>query len=137
MLLAHTHPALDIASRDAAVKGLVDLFGTAAQASLNQLTQQGVLKTTPPVPGGVGYGFFYTDPGFKTAWGHGTSLAFDIVCPTPPGGNVNTWLYLTATNRSGKGVEAFISYNGQNDTHFKVFDWHEVRTGKRIFHSLA
>jgi hypothetical protein len=119
LLLAQTHPALDIASRDAAVKSLVDQLGSASQGALTQLAH----KTTAPVPGGVGYGFFYNDPAFKTAWGNGTSMAFDIVCPTPPGGNVNTFLYLTATNRSGKGVEAFMSYNGQNDTHFKVFDW--------------
>jgi hypothetical protein len=50
-------------------------------------------------------------------------MAFDIVCPTPPGGNVNTWLYLTATNRSGLGVEAFVAYNGQGSVAFEVFDW--------------
>jgi hypothetical protein len=36
---------------------------------------------------------------------------------------VNTWLYLTAMNRAAKGLEAFISYNDQSDTRFKVFDW--------------
>ena len=36
---------------------------------------------------------------------------------------MNTFLYLTAMNRSAKGVEAFVSYNGQNQTFFKVFDW--------------
>jgi hypothetical protein len=41
----------------------------------------------------------------------------------PPGGNVNTWLYLTATNRSGLGVEALVSYDGQNTPHFRVYDW--------------
>jgi hypothetical protein len=55
---------------------------------------------TQPRPGGVGEGFFYT-PDFKTSWGLGTSFSCDFVCPVPPGGNVNTWLYLTATNRSG------------------------------------
>jgi len=41
----------------------------------------------------------------------------------PPGGNVNTWLYITATNRSGLGVEAFVSYYGQDTPHFRVYDW--------------
>ncbi len=111
MLLAHTHPHLDLQSRDLAVKSVARALGSGAMKLLGQ-----------PIPGGVGYGVFYTS-GFKTAWGHGTSFAFDIVCPTPPGGNVNTWLYLTATNRSGLGVEAFVAYNGQSSVAFEVFDW--------------
>src|SRR4051794_41758362 len=71
-----------------------------------------------PRPGGVGEGFFYT-PDFKTSWGLGTSISGDFVCPALPGGNVNTWLYLTATNRSGLGVEAFVSYDSQDTPHFR------------------
>ena len=111
LLLAHTHPHFDLQTRDLAVKSVVQALGSGAAKLLGQ-----------PIPGGVGYGVFYNS-GFKTAWGHGTSFAFDIVCPTPPGGNVNTWLYLTATNRSGLGVEAFVAYNGQNSAAFEVFDW--------------
>jgi hypothetical protein len=122
LLLAHTHPAFDFAARDLAVNSLVDRLGTHAQETLSQLKQQSLQEATAPAPGGVGYGFFY-DSAFKAGWGRGTALAFDIVCPTPPGGNVNTYLYLTATNRSGMGVEAFIFYNGQSDTHFRIFDW--------------
>ena len=77
---------------------------------------------TRPVPGGVGYGAFYKDA-FKTAFQTGTSISWKIVCSTPPGGNVSDWLYLTATNRSSLGVEAFVSYHGQNETTFNVFDW--------------
>jgi hypothetical protein len=111
LLLAHTHPHFDLQTRDLAVKSIAQTLGSGASKLLGQ-----------PTPGGVGYGAFYTS-GFKTAWGHGTSMAFDIVCPTPPGGNVNTWLYLTATNRSGLGVEAFVAYNGQGSVAFEVFDW--------------
>lgn len=111
LLVAHTHPHLDLQVRDLAVKSVEQKLGFGAR----QFPRQ-------PVPGGVGYGFFYT-AGYKTAWGRGTSFAFDIVCPTPPGGNVNTWLYLTATNRSGLGVEAFVAYNGQGNAAFEVFDW--------------
>lgn len=111
LLLAHTHPHFDLHSRDLAVKSVVQALGSGASKLLGQ-----------PIPGGVGYGVFYSS-GFKTAWGHGTSFAFDIVCPTPPGGNVNTWLYLTATNRSGLGIEAFVAYNGQTTVSFEVFDW--------------
>jgi hypothetical protein len=112
--VAHTHPGITIEARDLAVAQLTDRLGSKAKAFEDMLSQ--------PTPGGVGYGFFYT-PAYKTAWGHGTSFSCDFVCPTPPGGNVNTWLYLTATNRSGMGVEAFVAYNGQGTPHFRVFDW--------------
>ncbi len=79
-------------------------------------------KNGAPVPGGVGYGAFYTST-FRTDFVTGTRISMDIIAPTTPGGNVNTWLYLTATNRAQKGVEAFILYNGQNNMTFKVFDW--------------
>ena len=75
-----------------------------------------------PTAGGTGNGMFYSDS-FKGDWAAGTAIYWEIICPDPPGGNVNTFLYLTATNRSGKGVEAFVSYNGQDETYFKVFDW--------------
>jgi hypothetical protein len=120
--IAHTQPTLDLAARELAVKSVTNRLGSGASHAFAQLIARGSILSGPPVPGGVGYGGFY-NPAFKTGWGHGTSLAFDIVCPTPPGGNVNTWLYLTATNRATLGVEAFISYNGQSDTHFRVFDW--------------
>jgi hypothetical protein len=109
--MALTHPALDLAGRDEAISQLVDVLGVPAERP------HGL-----PTPGGVGYGFFYTSP-FKTAWGQGTSLICDYVCPSPPGGNVNTFLYLTASNRSGEGVEALVAYNGQATPHFRVFDW--------------
>jgi hypothetical protein len=111
LLIAHTHPAFDIAARDHAVADLVDRLGREAAEMVTQ-----------PRPGGVGEGFFYTSA-YKTNWGRGTSFSCDFVCPVPPGGNVNTWLYLTATNRSGLGVEAFVAYNGQGTPHFRVFDW--------------
>jgi hypothetical protein len=61
----------------------------------------------PPPPGGVGYGIFYR-PDYKVVWDTGSAIESYIVCPTTPGGNVNTWLYLTATNRTGRGVEAWV-----------------------------
>ena len=76
----------------------------------------------PPPPGGVGYGFFY-NPSYKVAWETGSALELSVVCPTVPGGNVNDWLYLTATNRTGKGVEALVSYHAQDELSFQVYDW--------------
>jgi hypothetical protein len=111
--IAHTHPGFDIAGRDRAVAQLAAALGVETEPQT---------YFTQPVPGGVGYGMFYNSA-FKTGWGHGTSFTYDIVCPTAPGGNVNTWLYLTATNRSSMGVEAFVAYNGQTTPHFHVFDW--------------
>jgi hypothetical protein len=111
LLIAQTHPSLDIAARNQAVASLIARLG-----------QEAPEVVTQPRPGGVGEGFFYT-PDFKMSWGLGTSFSCDFVCPVPPGGNVNTWLYLTATNRSGLGVEAFVSYDGQDTPHFRVFDW--------------
>ena len=58
---------------------------------------------------------FYTSA-FRSAFARGTSLYYEIVCPTQPGGNVNTWLYLTGMNRAQRGVEAFVSYQGQKTT---------------------
>lgn len=106
-----THPAFDIVARGALVSQLVDRLARTEKD----------LATTPP-PGGVGYGLFY-NAGFKTGFSKGTSFYYEIVCPDPPGGNVNTFLYLTGTNRAALGVEAFVSYVGQNQTAFRVFDW--------------
>ena len=111
LLIASTHPRFDIAARDRAVASLLDRLG-----------EEAVEMVTEPRPGGVGEGFFY-DQDFKTSWGLGTSFSCDFVCPVPPGGNVNTWLYLTATNRSGLGVEAFVAYDGQDTPYFRVYDW--------------
>ena len=109
--MARTQPTLSLAAREAVVANLTRGLKDGAAA-----------KLTEPIPGGVGYGMFYNGA-FKANWATGTAIYWEIICPTPPGGNVNTFLYLTATNRSGKGVEAFISYNGQNEVFFKVFDW--------------
>jgi len=116
LFIAQTHPGLDISARNHAVASLAGRLG-----------QETSEVATQPRPGGVGEGFFYT-PDFKTSWGLGTSFSCDFVCPMPPGGNVDTWLYLTATNRSGLGVEAFVSYDGQGTPHFRVFDWARTDT---------
>lgn len=111
MHLIETHPTLHIAERDAIIAEFM--------AGFKILLPE---KYSGPIPGGVGYGIFY-NPAFKTSFATGTAIYYEIICPNPPGGNVSTYLYLTATNRAAKGVEAFISYNGQNQTYFKVFDW--------------
>jgi hypothetical protein len=115
LTMLRTHPRISEEERAQGEATLARTFGRKALEALDK-------KKTEPVPGGVGYGMFYTST-FRTAFARGTSFYYEIVCPTRPGGNVNTWLYLTATNRAQKGVEAFVAYRGQNDTRFKVFDW--------------
>jgi hypothetical protein len=118
LTMLRTYPGLTQRERAEGEAMLVRVFGTKAK------------KKTPPIPGGVGYGMFYTDE-FRTAFARGTSFSYEIVCPNPPGGNIDTSLYLTATNRAHKGVEAFVAYQGQNDTRFKVFDWARHRPRSR------
>jgi hypothetical protein len=114
--LVRTHPALLAADRPGVLASLSNTLGYA----LPELPELG-----GPVPGGVGYGVFY-ETTFKSGFAQGTSLYFDIVCPTQPGGNVNRSLYLTAMNRAGRGIEAFVSYFAQNEPRFKVFDWARI-----------
>lgn len=81
------------------------------------------VEDTPPIPGGVGYGMFYSQP-FLVAFTEGTSLYWEIVCPDDPGGNVTGYLYLTSMNRASLGVEALVKYLGrQNPPSFIVYDW--------------
>jgi hypothetical protein len=77
-----THPRLDRHQRGAAFAELVQRVGYEPVATAEA-------RDGAPVPGGVGYGFFYEDP-FKGGFAQGTSLYWEIVCPNPPGGNVNT-----------------------------------------------
>jgi hypothetical protein len=112
--LAHTHPAHDLAERAQVLHDLAQALGPAALDT--------PADDDPPVPGGVGYGFFYNQ-GFQTAFDLGTALTWDIICPDAPGGNVTDWLYVTAMNRAALGVEAFVSYHGQDEPRFKIFDW--------------
>jgi hypothetical protein len=113
--MIRTHPGLRRSGRAQAYAALAERVGHEVAAAAED-------RDTAPVPGGVGYGLFYTTA-FKSAFDGGTSMYFEIACPTPPGGNVNTWLYLTGMNRAGLGIEAFVSYFAQDEAHFKVFDW--------------
>lgn len=124
--MLRTHPGLSDADRAEAETLMARALNLDSREALERRVSppagKKALKKTPPVPGGVGYGMFYTNA-FRTSFARGTSFYYEIVCPHQPGGNVNTWLYLTAMNRAQRGVEAFVSYQGQNDTRFKVFDW--------------
>ena len=109
--LLRTHPAFHPADRKLAV----DAFQAVMPAALKALADQ-------PVPGGVGYGMFY-NAAFKASYATGSAITWEIICPPAPGGNVNDFLYITATNRTAKGVEAFVAYHGQENFSFEIFDW--------------
>ncbi|MFD6878345.1 hypothetical protein ACFYM0_36735 [Streptomyces sp. NPDC006487] len=108
--MVRTHPTLDLDERGATVSAMAEQLG------LDALAEQ------QPVPGGVGYGFYYYDA-FKRAFSTGTSLGWDIICPNTPGGNVNNFLYVTAMNRAVLGLEAYVHYYAQTAPRFKVYDW--------------
>ncbi|TAH37354.1 MAG: hypothetical protein EYC70_10305 [Planctomycetota bacterium] len=128
-------PADDLATLDPAAQEQLDrLFAASivrraqgravpptASARLQSLAQRAGAAVVPPPPGGVGYGFFFTEGTLN--WSSSTASYQSMIAPRTPGGDVNTWLYNTTTNRSNLGVEAFISYFAQQDFHFKVFDW--------------
>ncbi len=109
--MALTHPILSALQRSRAIVEFDGMLPLVA----DDLGAQ-------PVPGGVGYGMFYSGP-FKSAFQSGTSIYWEVVCPSLPGGNVSTYLYLTATNRAAMGVEALVAYNGQSNPSFLVYDW--------------
>ena len=80
------------------------------------------LKASSDAPHGVGYGAFYHQS-FKRAFDSGTDILWTAICPEFAGGNVNTWLYLTAMNRAALSVEAHIAYRGKKPAELWLFDW--------------
>ena len=75
----------------------------------------------PPIPGGVGYGVYFNEDSLKFV--NSSVLSYRIVTVPELGAELNEWLYLTSTNRSPKGTEAFVSYHQQENPTFTVFDW--------------
>jgi len=81
-----------------------------------------LLTKSDPVPGGVGYGTFYSKQ-FQFGFTTGTEIVWSAVCPDAPGGNVQSILYMTATNRAARGVEALACYDPGAPLAFRVYDW--------------
>jgi len=75
----------------------------------------------PPVPGGLGGGVFFRDS--QLMFSQSSANYNYIVTPAALGGNTADFFYLTATNRAGRGCEAFVSYSRQDKPLFRVFDW--------------
>ena len=92
-------------------------------------------SNVPPfVPGGVGHGAFYNST-FHHDFTNGSAIAHDTICPASPGTGVTTDLYLTSTNRTAKGVEALIWYNGNTNPEFWIYDW--ARTSPSFVFGLS
>ena len=72
--------------------------------------------------GDVGFGTIY-QTSFRNNFTYGTGIYHAILFPTTPGSSVTNWLYLTSTNRTYLGCEAFIAYYGNNNPSFMVWDW--------------
>jgi hypothetical protein len=69
----------------------------------------------------VPYGMFYKND--FIAFTNGTTFYSYITAPATVGGDLTDWLYLTATNGSVKGVEACMTYHGQERGAFSIYDW--------------
>ncbi|MGA5899021.1 hypothetical protein [Streptomyces venetus] len=108
--MARTDPYMDLEDRDRMASALAERF------------EQDFGVTEEPVPTRLGYGFLYY-PTFKRDFATGTAVGWDIICPDTPGGNVDNFLYVTATNRAVRGPEAFVAYFAQNAPSFCVWDW--------------
>jgi hypothetical protein len=93
----------------------------APKHSPHEITTMRMTAEDGPVPGGVGYGYWFSDSALY--WNDSVVLDYLIITPNRVGGNMNYFLYLTSSNRSNLGVEAFISYYLQTEAQFKVFDW--------------
>ena len=80
------------------------------------------LKKKLQIPGGVGFGVYYSKE-FQHNFTNLIVLDFSIAVAEKLGRTVTDYLYLTAINTSAKGVEAYVSYYRQNLPDFLIFDW--------------
>ena len=57
----------------------------------------------------------------------GSELLWSAICPAAPGGNTQTVVYTTATNRAARGVEALVAYGPNYGVAFRTCDWSSRR----------
>ena len=106
--MIRTDPTLRSADRKAGLAELTQRLGAASAEALTTETESHA------------YGVWYNGP-YRGAFAQGTSLAFEMICPTSLDGS--GVLHLTATNRAGKGLMTFVSYNATTQPQFNVYDW--------------
>ena len=112
LTMLRTHPELTEEQRRAEAR-LEQMFGAK--------TFQAFKKNSGPVPGGVGYGMFYTADSAPPSLAARRSSTRSSAASA--GRQRQHLAVLDGDEPSARGVEAFVSYQGQNDTRFKVFDW--------------
>jgi len=88
-----------------------------------------------PVPGGIGYGYSFNTT--SLLWEDSTTIEFSVVTPDTVGPGRTYYLYLTTTNRSQLGMEAFISYAFNNEARFRVYDWARTDRWQTAMNLLA
>lgn len=80
-------------------------------------------KETRPVPGGVGYGFYFYY--YSLLWASSTVADYYVIAPTYLGQPVS-YFYLTSSCRAQLGTESLISYAGSGEAQFWIFDWSQA-----------
>jgi hypothetical protein len=100
-----------------------------AQAQAERLRGELPAMDGQPAPGGLGYGFYYTQA-FREAWDTGTIISCDYVSPHRAGGDSRDLIYLTSMNRAAWGCEPLVQYQAQSEPMFRVWDWALANQGK-------
>jgi hypothetical protein len=75
---------------------------------------------TEPVPGGVGYGFYFRT--YSLLWTKSTVADYYVIAPTYLGQPVS-YFYLTSSCRARLGTESLIAYEGSGEAQFWIYDW--------------
>lgn len=83
---------------------------------------------TLEAPGGVGYGYFFAAG--SLLWTNCSIADYYVDAPTYAVGvsNLNL-LYLTSTCRAQLGTESLISYDGNSEAQFWIYDWSQKALG--------
>jgi hypothetical protein len=113
--LIRTDPTLPSADRKAGVAELNQRLGAAS-------AEAGPFP--PVIPQIQAYGVWY-NASYKGAFAQGTSMAFEMICPTSLDGSafLPRVLYLLGMNRAGKGLLPLVSYDAITQPQFNVYDW--------------
>lgn len=80
-------------------------------------------KETGPVPGGVGYGFYFHY--YSLLWTNSTVADYYAIAPTYLGQPVSVF-YLTSSCRAQLGTESLIAYVGSGEAQFWIYDWSQA-----------
>lgn len=99
---------------------------TRLQNSLKEAESKADVGVPPsaPKPEGRGFGVFYREN--ELTYETSSTLFYRIVAVPDVGTDLSEWLYLTSTNHSPRGTEAYISYEKRLNPTFSVFDWSKL-----------